>query len=111
MAASWIPERVKAARRAIIEKLSDESVSAESKHALHDDLEDLFLVVQSFSYPGDYVGAKPSIERMAETLDKFEEDVLRKATATIKVHRRARFNSESQWKSTGTAKSKVKRRR
>ena len=40
-------------------------------------MEDLFFVIQLYSYPGDYVAEKPSIERIAETLDKFEEDVLR----------------------------------
>ncbi|MFK8114997.1 MAG: glycerol acyltransferase, partial [Rubripirellula sp.] len=85
-----IPERVKAARRTIIEKLSAESVTADTKQMLDHDLEDLFLVVQSFSYPGDYVVAKPTVERMAETLDKFEEDVLQKATASIKARRTAK---------------------
>ncbi len=84
-----IPERVKSARKAIIEKLSAEGITAEAKTILEDDLEDLFLVVQSFSYPGDYVVDKPSIERMAETIDKFEEDVLQKFTASIKARREA----------------------
>ncbi|MEM1067880.1 MAG: lysophospholipid acyltransferase family protein [Planctomycetota bacterium] len=84
-----IPERVKAARRTIIEKLDKEGLSADEKRLLNDDLDDLFLVVQSFSYPGDYVNDKPSIERMAETLDKFEEDVLRHVTATVKAKRHA----------------------
>ncbi|MGB0599913.1 MAG: lysophospholipid acyltransferase family protein [Rubripirellula sp.] len=85
-----LPERVKTARQAIIVKLSEENLSTETKTLLFDDLEDLFLVVQSFSYPGNYVTAKPSIERMAETLDKFEEDVLRQSTATVKARRSAR---------------------
>ncbi len=85
-----IPERVKAARRTIMEKRAGENLSAADKQNLDHDLEDLFLVVQSFSYPGDYVVAKPSIERMAETLDKFEEDVLRKPTASIKAMRSAK---------------------
>lgn len=85
-----IPERVKAARKTIIEQLSDEAITPQQKNTLDDDLEDLFLVVQSFSYPGDYVNDKPTIERMAETLDKFEEDVLRKTTASIKAKRRAK---------------------
>lgn len=88
--ANSLPERVKAARRTIIEKISDESVSADDRKRLNDDLEDLFLVVQSFSYPGDYVADRPTIERMAETLDKFEEDVLRKPTASIKALRTAK---------------------
>ena len=32
--------------------------------------------------PGNYVSERPSIERIAETLDKFEEDVLGASTAT-----------------------------
>jgi hypothetical protein len=84
-----LPERVKAARKTIIEKISDRQIAASEKQSLEQDLEDLFIVVQSFSYPGDYVNDKPSIERMAETLDKFEEDVLQKVTASIKGERRA----------------------
>jgi len=84
-----IPERVKAARKKIIEKVTDDSISKAQRQLLEHDLEDLFIVVQSFSYPGDYVIDKPSIERMAETLDKFEEDVLQQATASIKAKRRA----------------------
>jgi len=52
-------------------------------------LDDVFLVVQLFSYPGDYVKEHPTIERMAETLDKFEEDVLGVYTASIRGNRKA----------------------
>ena len=83
-----VPERVKAARRTIIEKRSAEGTSGDDKRILDEDLEDLFLVVQSFSYTGDYVMDHPSVERMAETIDKFEEDVLRKATASIRAKRK-----------------------
>ena len=88
-ATSSIPERVKAARREIITKRSEKQESRQCTESLENDLEDLFLVVQSFSYPGDYVNEKPSIERLAETLDKFEEDVLQRSTASIKAQRRA----------------------
>jgi hypothetical protein len=83
-----IPERVKAARKTIMEKRLAEDQPAEQLQQLHHDMEDLFLVVQSFSYPGDYVDDHPSTDRMAETIDKFEEDVLQKTTATIKAERR-----------------------
>jgi 1-acyl-sn-glycerol-3-phosphate acyltransferase len=53
------------------------------------DLEDLHLVTQLFSYPGDYVARKPSVERIAETLQKFEEDALGVKDATAKTARRA----------------------
>ena len=46
-------------------------------------------MVQLFSYPGDYVQERPSIQRMAETLDKFEEDVLGVFSASIRGPRRA----------------------
>ena len=39
-------------------------------------MDDLFFVMQLYSYPGDYLADNPTIERLAETLDKFEEDVL-----------------------------------
>ncbi len=82
-----IPVRVKDCRREII-KVFQEADSAEQQQARLD-LDDLFMVIQLFSYPGDYVAAKPFIERMAETLDKFEEDILRVPTATIRGTRKA----------------------
>lgn len=86
-----LPERVKAARKTIIEALQNaEKTNSQSDVTnLNDQLDDLFLVVQSFSYPGDYVATSPTIERMAETLDKFEEDVLNRETATIRASRTA----------------------
>jgi hypothetical protein len=52
-------------------------------------LDDAFFVVQLYSYPGNYVSQQPSVERIAETLDKFEEDVLGAKTATIRGARKA----------------------
>ncbi len=87
-----IPERVKAARKTIMEKeLTGESDMKQATQLNHD-MEDLFLVVQSFSYPGDYVDDHPTIDRMAETIDKFEEDVLQKTTAEIKAERRVKVS-------------------
>ena len=71
------PERVKELRRKFIQQLEQPGLNAESHAQLKRDMEDLFLVIQLYSYPGDYVAQKPSIDRIAETLDKFEEDVLR----------------------------------
>ena len=85
-----IPERVKAARKTIMEKELAGDSDTKQANQLNHDMEDLFLVVQSFSYPGDYVDDHPSIDRMAETIDKFEEDVLQKTTADIKAERRVK---------------------
>ena len=35
------------------------------------------------------MAGKPTVERMAETLDKFEEDALKRPTATVRGARRA----------------------
>jgi hypothetical protein len=83
-----IPERTKELRRLSLEKLSDLEPDDPRRSQINDDLDDLFLVVQAFSYPGNYVAEQPSIERLAETLDKFEEDVLGKYTPTIRSARK-----------------------
>lgn len=92
--AGAIPVRVKEARAACLKALTalrDRAESGQEKseeEQVATDLDDLFLVVQAFSYPGDYVDERPSTERLAETLDKFEEDVLGAATATVRARRR-----------------------
>lgn len=83
------PERVKEARRALIERLKALPQDDAEREGVLEELDDLFLVVQAYSYPGDYVSEKPSIERIAETVDKFEEDLLGLKTATIRGSRRA----------------------
>ena len=84
-----IPERVKELRRHALVQLSEMETGSPERKPYEHDLDDLFLVVQLFSYPGDYVREKPSIERMAETLDKLEEDVLGVHSASIRGPRRA----------------------
>ncbi len=83
-----VPERVKAVRRHAIKKLEELADDDPARQAWINDLDDVFLVIQAFSYPGDYVTEKPSVERIAETLDKLEEDLLRES-ATIRGQRRA----------------------
>ncbi len=84
------PVRVKELRRTVLTKCNDQQTNtAELKHLQHD-MDDLFLVMQLFSYPGDYLSdGQPSIERIAETVDKLEEDVLQLKTATIRGRRTA----------------------
>lgn len=84
-----VPERVKLLRKHVIERMVDLPGDGERERQCREDLADLFLVVQAFSYPGDYVKERPSVERMAETIDKFEEDVLESKTATIRGARAA----------------------
>ena len=64
------PVRVKKLRAKLL-ALPDEERTNAVKRALAE----LHLVIQLFSYPGDYVASAPTPERMAETLEKFEEDL------------------------------------
>jgi 1-acyl-sn-glycerol-3-phosphate acyltransferase len=84
------PVRVKELRRTILTKANDRSTTNDQLQQLRHDLDDLFVVMQLFSYPGDYLRVeRPSIERIAETVDKLEEDVLQKHTASIRGRREA----------------------
>jgi 1-acyl-sn-glycerol-3-phosphate acyltransferase len=84
-----VPERIKLGRQRAISAISDADEQSAEYRASADDLDDCYLCAQLFSYPGDYVAERPSIDRLAETLDKFEEDILERPTATVRARRRA----------------------
>ena len=84
-----IPMRIKTARQQAIKRLEELGENDPARRSLYEDLDDVFFVVQLYSYPGNYVCQQPSVERIAETLDKFEEDVLGAKTATIRGARKA----------------------
>jgi hypothetical protein len=77
-AAAPVPVRVKTLRQSCLEILADPKTTPEDARRLRDDLDDLFLAMQAYSYPGDYVAQHPTRERIAETLMKLEEDLLLK---------------------------------
>ncbi len=86
--ADSIPKRVKQLRHAILSRMNDQGTPIEHKKDLRHGLDDAFLALQLFSYPGDYLtGTAVSMERIAETVDKLEEDVLQVSTATIRCRR------------------------
>jgi hypothetical protein len=58
------------------------------RERLHLDMEDIFFVMQLYSYPGDYLTNNPNVERLAETLDKFEEDILQMDLPRVRGARR-----------------------
>ncbi len=82
-----VPKRVKLLRHAILSQLHDQSSSAAERARLRIELDDAFEALQLFSYPGDYLEGEPSLERIAETVDKLEEDVLQRTTASIRCRR------------------------
>ena len=72
-----IPERVKELRRRTIGMMDEAGIdNPELDEEIRRNLAEYMLVVQLFSYPGNYVAENPSVERVAETLDKMEEDLL-----------------------------------
>jgi len=98
-----VPDQIKNVRSFLIkeiEKLLDEEVqmsiqNGERKNAIAEleqyrrDLKDMFFVTQLSSYRGDYTAANPTIERIAETIDKFEEDAFGLQAPTPRGRRRA----------------------
>ena len=86
---STVPERVKLLRQQVIRRMVELPEGSSERGRCEEDIADLFFAIQLFSYPGDYVAEDPSIERIAETIDKLEEDMLGVKTATIRGSRTA----------------------
>ncbi|HUY93026.1 MAG TPA: lysophospholipid acyltransferase family protein [Pirellulales bacterium] len=86
--AETVALRVKTLRRRLFEIWTDEATGAEDREQARDALDDVQLALQAYSYPGNYLSEKPSIERIAETIEKLEEDL--DGFALPKGRRRAR---------------------
>jgi 1-acyl-sn-glycerol-3-phosphate acyltransferase len=87
-AAETVPLRVKALRRHLLEIWTDEKADPDTRAKARAALDDIQLVLQLYSYPGNYIAEKPTLERMAETVEKFEEDT--RGWARPKGKRRAK---------------------
>jgi 1-acyl-sn-glycerol-3-phosphate acyltransferase len=87
-AAATVPLRVKALRRHLLEVWADEKADPAAQQTARAALDDVQLVLQLYSHPGDYIAEKPCVERIAETIEKFEEDIY--GSARPKGRRRAR---------------------
>lgn len=84
-----VPQRIKVLRQLAIRRRQGTPPHDPRRMAVEQQLEELHLALQLYSYPGDYVREHPSVERLAETIDKLEEDVLNAPTASIRGKRRA----------------------
>ncbi|HEV3007156.1 MAG TPA: lysophospholipid acyltransferase family protein [Pirellulales bacterium] len=87
--AETVALRVKALRRCLFEIWTDDGRDAEARRVAREALDDVQLALQAYSYPGNYVSEKPNVERMAETVEKLEEDL--DGFALPKGRRRARI--------------------
>jgi 1-acyl-sn-glycerol-3-phosphate acyltransferase len=74
-AAETVPLRIKALRRHLRELWTNDANDSAVRRAARDALDDVQLALQAYSYPGDYISERPSLERMAETIEKYEEDI------------------------------------
>ena len=83
-----MPERAAELRKHIIERSARPECAGGGQNEA-ERMEDIFVAVQLYSYAPGYVVQRPTIERIAETVDKLEEDVLGLRTATIRGRRRA----------------------
>jgi len=84
-----VPSRVTHLRHVII--LQGEPLAHDDLHraALDRDMEQLNVVMQLYSYLRDFDTDNSRLERQAEMVDKYEEDVLELPTATKRGDRRA----------------------
>ncbi len=73
-----VPVRIKNLRRACLDRLARPEITPEESALYRDWLDDLYLAVQAYSYPGNYVAESPTIDRMAESLTKLDEDLIRR---------------------------------
>ena len=84
-----VPVRVKDLRRSCLDRLARPETTPEERDSLRRDLNEQFVAIQLYSYPGDYVRECPTLERIAEVLTKFEQDALGIAEALPRGPRRA----------------------
>ena len=79
---SELPPRISTLRHRIrLELLSDvKGHGPQRREQLEDDLDRLFAAQQLYSYRGRYLESRPTLDRIAETLFKLEEDVLGEGT-------------------------------
>jgi 1-acyl-sn-glycerol-3-phosphate acyltransferase len=84
-----VPGRVSLLRHQVIKQIETLPAHDTRRQLARNELDDLCLVMQLFSYKDDFATEQPTIERLAEIVDKFEEDFLGAPTASIHGKRRA----------------------
>jgi len=74
--------RVKALRMKIMPAMTTGELEAEEKNRRWRQLSDIYLAQQISSYPAGYLTELPSVDRILETVERFEEDL----TDKVRVH-------------------------
>ncbi len=71
--------RVKALRMKIMPEMVAGHLSPLDREHRWSQLHDIYLAQQVSCYPPDYLTSRPSVDRMLETIERFEEDIAGKA--------------------------------
>ena len=74
--------RVKALRMGILPDMVQGRVSEKERRRRWQHLADIYLAQQVSCYLPDYITARPSVDRLLETVERYEEDL----TDTVRVH-------------------------
>ena len=77
-----IVPRVKALRMKILPDLIRGDLDEQERQRRWRQLADIYLAQQVYSYPPDYITENPSIDRLLETVERYEEDL----TDAVRVH-------------------------
>ena len=67
--------RIKALRMKILPEMVHRQTTETERQRRWRQLADIYLAQQLSSYPPDYLAAQPSVDRLLETLERFEEDI------------------------------------
>jgi len=78
--------RVKDLRMQILPKMVKGDLDEEERNRCWEQLADIYLSQQIASYPPDYITENPSIHRLLETVERYEEDLTDKVTVHGNLH-------------------------
>lgn len=78
--------RVKALRMKILPDMVQGRISDEERNRRWEQLADIYLSQQVGSYPPDYISEHPSIDRLLETVERYEEDLTDKVSPHGSLH-------------------------
>ncbi len=78
--------RVKAIRMKILPDMTEGRVEQAERDRRWRQLAALYLAQQLYCYPPDYLAARPTVDRILETIERFEEDLTDKARVHGLLH-------------------------
>jgi 1-acyl-sn-glycerol-3-phosphate acyltransferase len=81
-----IVPRVKALRMQIMPDMVRGGLSAIERAQRWEQLADIYLAQQVYSYPADYLTTRPSADRILETVERYEEDLTDQVTVHGNLH-------------------------